>query len=181
MTRRFRFHLLGVAALAGTLPVGAHAHGTAAHVHGQARLAVAVDGGRLSLRLEAPNETLLGFEHAPRNDEERAAVARMRQRLEQAGDLFQPTPSAECRSVGVTLDSPLLAGSQAKAGDRAEGGHSDLEGEFVFECAKPDQLRDVEVRLFEPFPRMKRLDAQVVGPKVQKAFRLDAKNRRLSW
>jgi hypothetical protein len=181
MTHRFSFRLLCIAALVGMLPAAGQAHGTAAHVHGQARLAIAVDGARLILRLEAPNETLLGFEHAPRNDDERAAVARMRQRLEQPGDLFQPTPSAECRPVGVTLESPLLAGSHDEPADRDAGGHSDLEGEFVFECARPDQLRDVEVRLFGPFPRMKRLDAQVAGPKGQKALRLDAKNRRVSW
>jgi hypothetical protein len=39
-----------------------------AHVHGLVSLNVAVDGRILTVQLEAPLDSLLGFEHRPRTD-----------------------------------------------------------------------------------------------------------------
>lgn len=71
-----------------------HGHHHHAHQHGVAKLEVAVDGANLSLHLESPLEGLLGFEHAPRSNKERATVAEMRRKLADAGKLFIPTTAA---------------------------------------------------------------------------------------
>lgn len=148
-----------------------------AHVHGQARLSVAVDGGTLTLMLESPTDSLVGFEHAPRTAKERAAVAAMKQTLEQADKLFLPTPAAACKQTHVKLAS-LLLGSPPEPGHE---GHADLDGEFVFQCAQPQHLRDLEVRLFERFSHMKKLNVEVAGPNGQKAVHLSARQSKVSW
>jgi len=76
----------------------------------------------------------------------------------------------------VKLESPVLAPPKKDAGD----GHADLDGEFVFRCAHPEALRDMEVRMFAVFPHLQRLDVQVVGPRGQTAASLTAKQPRLS-
>lgn len=145
------------------------------HVHGQARLAVAIDGATLTLMLESPTDSLVGFEHAPTTAKERAAVAALKRSLERPGELFLPTPAAACKPGGVTLASALF---EAEPGRH---GHADLDGEFVFHCARPGQLRDLEVRLFQRFPGLNKLDVEIAGPKGQKAMQLDARRNKASW
>jgi len=160
------------AALAST----AFAHEPGAHVHGVAKLQVAIDGGTLTLSLESPLDNLLGFEHLPKNEQQRAAVRAMAATLKQPAVLFVATPAAQCQVAAVTLTSPVLE-TQAKNAD----GHSDLDGDFVFRCAQPAALRDIEVKLFAAFPHLQRLDVELAGPRGQTAARLTAKAPRLSW
>lgn len=159
-----------------------HGHHHHAHVHGVAKLEVAVDGANLSLHLETPLEGVLGFERAPRTDKERAAVAEMRKKLADAGKLFAPTTAAQCTLKSVQIDAPTLD-TQTLNAKPATGNaeHADLNADFLFTCAQPAKLTGMEVRLFQAFPNMRRIDAQVVSGKGQKATRLSSKMRFLSW
>jgi len=80
-------------AAACLLPVPALAGHPGAHVHGAARLQVAVDGNTLNLQLETPLASLVGFEHAPRTNQQKQALQAMAERLRQAGEIFTPTPA----------------------------------------------------------------------------------------
>lgn len=157
----------------------AHDHDHHAHVHGVAKLEVAVEGGRIDLHLESPLEALLGFEHAPGNDKERAAVARMHQALKQGDRLFAPTAAAGCKLVSVQVEAAVLEAGHKGHGHQDE--HGDLDADFQFTCAQPGKLTGMEVRLADTFPGMRRVDAQVVSGKGQSAARLTAKMRFLSW
>ncbi len=158
-----------------TLP--AVAGEAAAHVHGVASLQVAIDGSSVTLTLESPLDNLLGFEHAARSEQERATVRAMRERLEQVESLFVPSPAARCQAVSVRLESPVL-----QTGSRpANGGHADLDGEFVFHCQNPGELHALEVTMFRSFPNLQRLDVQVASPRGQSAARLSPQQRRVTW
>jgi len=167
-------------------------HAAEAHVHGEARLDVAIDGGTLTLMLEAPADSLVGFEHAPRNARERAAVAKARQALERPAALFVPSPAAACTAKAAKLESPLFEKAAAHEHDKHddhahekdhehEHGHADVDGEFVFQCARPEALRDLDVRLFSAFPRLKKLQVELAGPRGQTALRLTPQQTRLRW
>jgi hypothetical protein len=159
-------------------PAMAVGHDHAAHVHGVAKLEVAVDGAALHVHLESPLEALLGFEHAPRGDKERAEVARMRRALAQGDNLFVPTAAARCKFVSVQVEAPSLEAQPPASGQQA---HADLDADFSFTCAQPGQLTGMEVRLADTFPGMRRVDAQVVSAKGQSAAKLTSKMRYLSW
>lgn len=150
-----------------------------AHVHGAAKLEVAVEGAHIDLHLESPLEALLGFEHAPRTDQERAAVAGMHRALKQADKLFAPTAAAGCKLVSAQVDAPGLEAGH-KGHDHHEE-HADLDAAFRFNCAQPGKLTGMEVRLADTFPGMRRIDAQVVSGRGQTATRLTSKVRFLSW
>lgn len=171
-------YTLALASLIALPVLAADPHPHHAHVHGQARLEVVVEGTELHLRLESPLEALLGFERAPRTPKERAAVDRMRQALKQADRLFVPTAAAGCGLVSTQVEAPVLeTGHGADHGD----GHGDLHAAFRFTCARADKLTGMEVRLADVFPRMRRVDAQVVSGRGQSAARLTAKTRFLNW
>jgi hypothetical protein len=165
------------AAFAFTLALPASAHAQHAHVHGVAKLEVAVEGSGLSVHLESPLQGLLGFEHAPRNDKERAVVAEMRKKLNEGGKLFAPTTAAQCKLKSVMIEAPTLDAKPA-SGHEA---HGDLDADFQFTCAQPAKLTGVEVRLTDAFPNLRRIDAEVVSGKGQSASRLSSRMQFLSW
>jgi hypothetical protein len=162
-------------ALVFSLPAFAHEHG--AHVHGVAKLDVAVEAGAIDLHLDAPLDSLLGFEHAPRDAHEREAVMWLRQSLAMAGSLFVATPAAQCKLTSSQVVAPML---DDKPGGAA-GEHGDLDADLHFVCARPGALAGMEVRLGDRFPRLHRIVTQVVTDKGQFARTLDADQRQLSW
>ncbi len=170
----FLLTLLGITVASPGLAQSARGH---AHVHGVATLDVAVDGDTLVLGLQSPLDSLLGFEHRPRNDKEKAAVQTMANTLRQPAELFVLPIAAQCRSTSVTLQSPVL-----EAGPGADGdGHADLHGEFVFQCVQPRHLTGMTVQLFKAFPHLKRVDVQIATPHGQNAARLSPQRNQLRW
>lgn len=173
----------------------------AAHVHGAASLQVAVDGKMLTLNFESPLDSLVGFEHAPRTDRQKDAVRRMGQQLRRTETLFVPTPAARCTPQSVKLESEVITASmldpdgkqpsavsrpadppaKKQSGHHEESAHAEIEGEFIFRCENPENLRDLEAKLFDVFPKVTRLDVQVAARKGQKSARLSPGTRRVSW
>lgn len=176
----------------GTGLAQAHGKGPGAHQHGVAKMAVAVDGQTLEIRLDSPLDNLLGFERAPRTDRERQAVRQMAQRFH-SGELFSPTAAAQCSLAGAELASDVLApdllaakpaqGSEATppaAAGKADG-HADLEATLRWNCANPAALRGIEVGLFKAFSRFRQIDSAVAAPGGQRGIKLTRQQTSLSW
>jgi hypothetical protein len=179
--------------LAAGLPLGDHVQAAGPHVHGIGKLDVIAEGENLALRLESPLDNLVGFERAPRTDREKQAVRGMAAAL-RAETAFVPTREARCRVVSVKLESAVIAsellgeaGTQRAGEPRAAhagqptGGHAELVGDYVFQCANASALRGLEVRLFDSFKGLERLEVQVIGPRGQTGAKLTRKSRRISW
>jgi len=136
-----------------------------AHEHGAARLDVAVEAGRITLGLEAPLDTLLGFERAPRTDAERRQADAALATLKAADTLFRIDPAAGCRLASVELVSAAL--KLGAAGPEADEGHADIDAGFAFDCPNAPRAGFIEVGLFKAFPRLQRLDVQVATGQAQ--------------
>ncbi|MBL8394476.1 MAG: DUF2796 domain-containing protein [Candidatus Accumulibacter sp.] len=134
----------------GALSSSAIAGNPAAHIHGTASLQLASDGNTLTLQLDTPLEKLLGFERAPHSEKQKQAVRAM-------AEVLTPSPAARCTPMSVEFASPVRQAVPLPAGDR----HADLAGNFLFRCASPAALRDIEVGLFQTFPKLYRVDVQV--------------------
>ena len=143
------------------------------HVHGEGSLEVVIDRGNLSLRLELPLDVAVGFERAPRNDKEKAALAAAQQVLSDPA-LFAPTPAAGCKAEPARVEMPMFDGKKP-----AE--HADIEATHAFRCATPAALKSVETTIFKRFKQLNRLEARRAGPSGQGAARLTPKNPVLAW
>jgi Protein of unknown function (DUF2796) len=171
------------------------------HEHGAATLSVALDGGKLLVDLESPLDNLVGFEHVPRTDQQRAAIKKMEERL-QAGDrVLRPAAAAGCTVRAVRIEHPYRTGvaggvapaESAKPKAEAKGGqskgkgakteetHAELRATYELECAKPEALDRLEVLFFDAFPGMKRIRAQTASPRGQGSKTLTARSRTLSF
>jgi hypothetical protein len=158
--------LFFAATLALALPVTARG-AEHAHVHGAVNLNVAVEGNRVTLLLEAPLDSLVGFEHAPRTAEQKQAVQRMFERFNTPQSLFGFAPAAQCTLTSASAESDAL---RTGAGEAAKGGeeHADLDGSFVFDCRQLKAIDSIDLSgLLAAFARINRIDAVVVTPGVQ--------------
>ena len=188
MLSRFVFVALGALAAASLVPKGAAAHEPGAHVHGVAELHVAIDGHALEIDLESPLDNLLGFEHPPRSDSERAAVRAMAARLRQAQTMFVTSAAAQCKTTKVQLASAalpaeLLGETPAAAGAATQDadGHADLDASFSFECQAPERLKGMEVGLMQAFAGFRRINVSVAGPRGQSSVVLTPGQRTVAW
>ena len=145
-----------------------------AHVHGEARLEIIVEGSDLAIRLASPLDGLLGFERAPRSVAEKQALQTMKMTLEDAERLFSLPAEAGCTAQPARIASPVFA-------DKAAAGHLDLDADYRWHCVKPAALRAIDTRLFAEFPRLKRITVDFVGPGGQKSGRLTPPQARFAW
>jgi hypothetical protein len=147
-----------------------------AHVHGTGELAVAIDGNMLQIDLDSPLDNLLGFEHAPRDEKEKRALQAMSDKLQQAGSLFVPTAAARCVAQPTQMTPPFF-----EAAGKKNDGHADVEATLSFRCEAPAALKDIDVKLFEAFPALHKLNVQLATPHGQSAATLTASQHKLAW
>lgn len=67
-----------------------------AHVHGHVELNIAQDGHELLMEITAPGADVVGFEHAPHNDEQKAQLAKAIETLNNADSVFTLASAAHC-------------------------------------------------------------------------------------
>lgn len=163
-------------ATAWSMPAGAHQQH--AHTHGRLSLDVAMDAQSITLLIESPLDSFLGFERAPRNDMERQRVAQLVAQWNAADQLLQPAPAAGCQLVKAELVSEVLGlGRGHGHGDATKAavnqhqpdadGHGDISIEVVFTCTKTDAASHLDIKLFDVYKRLKHIDAQVASPQGQ--------------
>lgn len=166
-----------------------HAHAQSSlgrHEHGVGELDVALEGTTLELELRSPAANLLGFEHAPRNAEERQQLARLEEQLGRPQLLFTLPAAAGCRLATQQLDSPLFTTSPTHepeaphAHHETSAEHSEIHARYRFDCRTPEALDALDVApLFHKFPATARLQVQLIGPHGQQGGELRTGKSRL--
>jgi hypothetical protein len=173
--RRLAAGLLCIGACAGSSLQAAPGK---AHQHGAAEMQVAVEGELVSISLQMPLDSLVGFERAPRTAAERQAAASALERIRDAGRLFRLDAAAQCSLKSFDLDSgPLQVAGQAPVQPASE--HADLRANWEYRCAQPKMLAHLEVLLFEAFPRLERIQTQLALPHGQARRLLNRSSRGL--
>ena len=126
---------------------------------------LAIEAGKVSFRMGGALDNFLPFEHFPKTDPQRQAVAGLRVVLEQPHALIQFPAEAQCQRTSHSAESAIF-------GAKPFEGHSDLVIKQDYVCANPSALRTVQVTSMKTFPRMKKVNAQVAGPSGAQAVTL---------
>lgn len=174
--------IIGLLALAWA-PAAFALHNHGAHEHGAAELRVALDGQTLVVEFASPLDNLVGFEHAPRDQQQRDALNRAEQMLARFDHLFALPAAAACVLKDVHLKSPWPQGGDRHGEDhRHEQGetHAEMQVRYELECAQPQALAALEVKLFDAFPRTRRLRAETATPRGQDSATLSPSQRMLN-
>lgn len=140
----------------------------AAHDHGSARLTLTQDGASVEIELASPLHNVVGFEHAPGNAAQQAALDTAADALRQSDNTVVLLTAAQCSLEGVALEMPFNEREHdhhatAPAHDEPEhdeGDHADLRVAYRFSCARPEALTEATVTAFDTFPGMERIAAE---------------------
>jgi hypothetical protein len=155
-----------------------------AHAHGRLALDVAIDAQSITVQIESPLDSFVGFERAPRTEAERKRVADMVARLNAADRLLQVDPRAECKLSKVELESATLGlGGTKKPPEKPAGDeHADIDITAIFACPKAADARFIDTKsLFDAFKGIRTIDAQVASAQGQAKRVLRPESARLSW
>lgn len=163
-----------VAALVATFSAKAAPH---AHVHGSIQLGVALDKPTVTVDIDTPLESLLGFEHAPRNAKEKTLAAQWATILKQGTGLLRFNAEAACTLQQVELNAPVLGLGLGLApgttpSPAGKGNHADLEGNWVFQCEHPEALRQLDIGFFEQSLHVRTIEVKLITSKRQSKLRL---------
>jgi Protein of unknown function (DUF2796) len=170
----FRAFLIGLCAVALAAPVATlQAH--SAHEHGKAEIRLAMDGNKMVLVLQTPQDSIIGFERAPKGESELAKAKAAVEILKAGSKLFEINAEASCVFKETSLVAPNLVVSASDAGKVKD--HSDVEVSYNLDCANPNKLSSVVVNVFDAFKSVKVIHVQFVGNKKQKSVRLTSSAR----
>jgi len=150
-----------------------------AHEHGRGVLNIAIEGGRVSLELEAPGADIVGFEHAPRTPRQKAALTQAKQQLLAPQALFKFPSAAGCVVAEASVDiergqhqeeEAKGTGAGGSKAETAEEGHSNFHGQYGFNCKDPARITVIEFGYFQAFAGAQKLEVNVITPKGQTKF-----------
>ncbi|MGK6309191.1 DUF2796 domain-containing protein [Variovorax sp. DT-64] len=164
--------------LVAAAPLAATAQARA-HVHGQLKLDIAIEGPTVVIEMESPLENFVGYEHAPKTEAEKKMADDAVAQLRAADQLFKIDPAANCKLGPVTLRSAALGLGKAETG--AGEGHADLDGTFAFNCTKATEAKFIELALVNAFKGVRQVDVQIVSPDGQFKRTLKRPATRLTW
>ena len=106
---------LALACAASGAAAAETSHG--AHEHGTAELELAVEGSNVVVNFASPMYNLVGFEHAPRDEQDREAVAAARALLDDVGNLVLLDAEAACTVVGLDVHWDMPAAAEEEHDD----------------------------------------------------------------
>ncbi len=94
----------------------------AQHVHGVIDLGVVIEDQTLAVSVDAPLSDVVGFEHAPGNDEQVSVLEKAAAIIASADAMFGLPESADCSVTGTEITAPdyleaLIAGEQGAEAD----------------------------------------------------------------
>jgi hypothetical protein len=138
-----------------------------AHVHGLVTVDIAIDGPALVVQVDAPLDSLVGFEHRPRTAAQRQAADAAIARLKNSVGIVRLDAAAKCEPTDTRVQAEALQPVPPGSTAPATGEHADLQASYSFRCAAPEQLKAVDLALFEAFARIQRIEVQVAGAKGQ--------------
>ncbi len=145
-----------------------------AHEHGVADLAFAADGQKLVVEFLSPAANIVGFEHAPRTDEQKQALETATTLLKQADVQLTIDERAKCTLSDVTVTPPAFD-DHGHDHDADHDSHADFSAAFTYECQAIDQLQSITVNLFESFPAIEKIKAVYLAENVQLGVDLTGK------
>lgn len=188
LTVCFFLFVIGVTGL-----VGSEMRQHSAHLHGVGKLNIGMDGNNLIIELTSPAANIVGFEHAPENEQQSHDVHEAIELLKQGEKMFVLTKKAMCTLHEAHVESDMGQGhheeheghghDDAHSGEDHDGDsvHSEFEATYHFECQNPGSLKAIDVLLFVHFPGFEEIEVQMLTPKGQTAVELTQKKFQISF
>ena len=180
-----------------------------AHNHGFGELNVAIEGQTVVIELNSPAFNIVGFEHSPETNKDKAAIKDAVSVLNDGSKLFLFPTTAGCRLASVHIGSSLIDGQHSahknhdgdhkdskhddhkdhdddhkdsKHDDHKERDiHSEFQANYKFQCDVIEKVNTIQTMIFKYFPNTRQLDVKTILPNGQSAMKLTPASNLLSF
>lgn len=132
-----------------------------AHVHGNMLMSIAFDGTQGEIHMDGAADSVIGFEHKATTAADKKTQKQALETLEKGEAFVRFDKSLNCK----------FESGHAKV--VPEGHHSDVEADFKIKCDKSPVGTKVTIDFTKSFPRLKKLDVQVLADQLQKSSTLE--------
>jgi hypothetical protein len=132
-----------------------------AHEHGVSTLKLAQENYTILFELEAPGNDIVGFEHAPKNDDQRAAVKSALSRFKKPEAIFVLPAEAQC--VASNQHVEYATGED----------HAGFHVTWTMTCENPSKLQSMTTRFFSIFERAEEIEIEAIGNAGQASIDLE--------
>lgn len=162
------------------------------HAHGNASLAIVLEGSLITAEFDTPLYNILGFEHVAETPEQKAAVLKAESVLSNGASLIVFNSEAGCSITSETNSVNLNLESREDADNHDEHDnddhhedhgeeetHKDVIIQYKYQCQRPKALKNVTVNLFESFKNLTEIELVYLGPNTQKQVELNATKPRM--
>ncbi len=176
-------HVLSLIALFTATPFAFSKTAThSAHVHGNAKLSIARENAKkATILLEAPGDSIFGFEHEAKGPEDKKTLQTALNTLEnKITEIFSFDKAADCtlskNKIEILKEEEHEEKHEKKHSHHNEehGEHNEVEAEYNVSCK--NNIKTLEVKLGLKFPKIKNLQVQVLKDEGQNSLELkDAK------
>ncbi|SRR5579871_540393 len=144
--------------LTAALPAAAQSKTKPPHVHGAAKLNIAIENKTVTIQFESPADSIVGFEYTAKSDADKAkqeaALDTLRKRI---GELVLFEVKSACR---------FTPGKVAVEKDPGED-HSDVKAEFTGTCSGTFRGSVLHFGFSRIFPRVVDVDVQLLNGEQQ--------------
>jgi ABC-type Zn2+ transport system substrate-binding protein/surface adhesin len=175
-------------------------------VHGHVEFNIAQDGKDLLVEITAPGADVVGFEHAPENEQQEQALKQAIATLEDSNTLFAINAQANCdieeAYVNHNLSNPHEDhdhsghehhdhhnehhdehehhdGHDAHHEEHENGGHGEFSVQYRFSCDQVNQLSHIQTDWFNQFPTTESINVNIFTDTMQSAIKLSKDNSQI--
>ncbi len=110
--------------------------------------------------LTLPAVDLVGFDHSPRNDGERAALSLAIALLETPDAVLTTNQEAGCSGNLLAVESPLLTLAADAGTEKGEAAHNKVLARYRYSCSNMAALTNIELGLLRQLKRLERVELQ---------------------
>ena len=171
-------------------------HTQTAHEHGVAQMSLTIVKNDVLIEVTSPLYNVIGFEHKPKNDEQRINFKQQIKVINNA-KLVQLNNSAQCSLVEVNLVNPFhhpdrhdemhhqhndKHNHDHKHGNHMHSTHKDMSFEYQLHCDAPEKITTVNAEaLFKAWPNLKNLRTEWIFQNKQSAANLTPENTSVNF
>lgn len=132
------------------------------HVHGKAKLDIAIEKDEIEATLDIPGMNLIGFEGKPRNEKQKHTLAKITDMFNKTYNLFLIADEAGC-----SVNSRKLEGKEDEDHD-----HTDYEYSIKYKCKDISKIKQLDVNLFRDLDTLKEVTVELITETAQKELKI---------
>ena len=143
------------------------------HAHGKAIATLSYSNNQINFHITLPAKNTFGFEHAPKDNHQKAIVDNVTEKLSKPENIIIFQPKCTSTSYQLTNHQDNLSGSNS--GEE----HYDVELEYIFLCSSSDTI-SIDFSLFETIPSLEQIEVQYISDHDQQLITLSPHHRNMT-